>query len=97
MDGMIPSSITPETLRADLAARFSEAVGQIGKYHLSVRWESAPKIVRVGVMIEQYTWESRMLAIETMLAFDRDNANTFAVEFDIVPLEAVQSDEFAEA
>ena len=67
-----------------------------GKVHLSVRWEPGPQIVRVGACIDNYTWETRMQVLERLLAFERDHADEFALEFDIVPLEPVQSDDFAE-
>lgn len=87
--------ITVETLRYELEGRFASI--EFGKVHVSVRWEPAPKIVRVGAVISDYTWERRMRAIELLLAFEDDHKDEFSVDFDVVPLEAVQDEQFAEA
>lgn len=88
--------ISPSTLQFELAGRVAE-LGLDTKNHISVRWEPGPAIVRVGLMIDDYTWDNRMRAIEMLLAFERDHADEFAIEFDILPLAPAQSDEFAEA
>lgn len=66
------------------------------KHHLSVRWEQRPGIARVGVMLDDYTWEIRMRVIEMLLAFERAHGGDLALEFDILPLAAVQDGSFAE-
>ena len=91
-----PDMISQETLHYELSGRFAELLDDIGKNHISVRWEPGPRIVRVGACIEQYNWDNRMRVIETMLKFERDHADEFAVEFDVVPLAPVQDDDFAE-
>lgn len=86
--------ITTESLTFELSGRFEGL--DLGKKHLSVRWEPAPRIVRVGAMIEPYDWDARMRVIEALLDFERVHADEFAVEFDVFPLHAAQSDDFAE-
>jgi hypothetical protein len=93
-DGETPM-ITPETIRYELEGRFGGL--QVGKAHLSVRYEEAPRIVRVGACLAEYNWTNRMVALEGLLAFERAHADEFAVEFDIVPLDAVTDEAFAEA
>lgn len=87
--------ITRETILAELDDRF--AVLAVGKTHLSVRYESGPRIARVGACLARYEWDTRMEAIETLLDFERDHTDEFAVEFDVVPLDAVVDENFAEA
>lgn len=87
--------ITTETLRYELEGRFT-SIG-FGKVHVSVRWEPAPRIVRVGAVISEYTWERRLQTIELLLAFERDHKDEFSLVFDVVPLEAIQDESFAEA
>jgi hypothetical protein len=89
--------ITEDTLKFELEGRLHRLLPETGKTHLSVRWEAGPRIVRAGVCIDHYTWETRMLVLETMLAFESDHADEWSLEFDIFPLEAVQDEEFAEA
>jgi hypothetical protein len=89
--------ITVDTLRFELDGRFQPIVEQTGKTHISVRWEPGARIVRVGACIDRYTWEARMAVLETLLQFEEDHADEWALEFDIVPLEAVKDEEFAEA
>lgn len=85
---------TRENLLYELTARFA---GVTGKTHLSLRWEPGPRIVRVGACLDDYTWEKRQLAIQTLLQFESDHADEFALEFDVVPLDAVNDEAFAEA
>jgi hypothetical protein len=87
--------ITRESILAELEDRFAQV--PLGKTHLSVRYESGPRIVRVGACLARYEWETRMDAIKTLLDFERAHADEFAVEFDIVPLEAVVDEDFADA
>ncbi|SDI79870.1 hypothetical protein SAMN05444157_0212 [Frankineae bacterium MT45] len=91
-----PIVISTATLQYELEGRFAKLEIET-KNHVSIRWEPAPAIVRVGFMLDDYTWENRLSVLEMLLAFERDHADEFALEFDIVPLEPVQSDEFAEA
>jgi hypothetical protein len=51
--------ISTETLQFELAGRVS-GLDMDSKNHISVRWEPAPAIVRVGLMIDDYTWENRL-------------------------------------
>ena len=87
--------ISTQTLQYELEGRFAD-LGLDTKHHLSVRWEPGPSIVRVGAMLDDYTWERRMSVIAALLDFERDHADEFAVEFDIFPLAPAQDDEFAE-
>lgn len=85
---------TRENLLYELTARFADVAG---KTHLSLRWEPGPRIVRVGACLDAYTWDTRQAAIETLLKFETDHADEFALEFDVVPLDAVNDEQFAEA
>lgn len=87
--------ISRETISYELEGRFAEL--SLGKTHLSVRYEPGPRIVRVGVCLARYEWEPRMEAIKALVAFERAHADEFAVEFDVVPLEAVNDEAFADA
>ena len=91
-----PEMINRDSLHYELTGRFAGLLDDLGKTHLSVRWEPGPKIVRVGACIETYTWDNRMQVIETLLRFERDHADEFAVEFDVVPLAPVQDDDCVE-
>jgi hypothetical protein len=88
--------ISTQTLQFELEGRFAE-LGLQTKHHLSVRWEPGPSIVRIGAMIDDYTWDNRMQVIGALLSFESDHADEFAIEFDVFPLEAAKDDEFAEA
>jgi hypothetical protein len=88
--------ITSESVGYELRGRF-EDLPELGKTHFSVRYEPGPSIVRVGACITNYDWANRMRTIERMLAFEAEHADEFAVEFDVVPLEPVQDEHFAEA
>jgi hypothetical protein len=87
--------ISVQTLHYELVGRVAD-LGLGTKHHISVRWEAGPAIVRVGLMIDEYNWDNRMKVLAMLLSFERDHADEFALEFDILPLEPVQSDEFAE-
>lgn len=87
--------ITADSLKYELVGRFADL--SVGKTHLSVRYEPGPRIVRVGACIERYDWDNRMATIQSLLDFERDHRDEFALEFDVIPLESVQDDEFAEA
>lgn len=88
--------ITAESIQYELYGRFDDLAEAVGKHHLSVRWESAPRVARVGAMLENYDWDSRMKAIEVMYDFQKTHADEFAVEYDILPLDAVTDESFAE-
>ncbi len=82
-----------ETLRAEIEDRLSEVPT---KKHISVRWEPAPGVCRVGVCIADYNWDMRDQVIDRLLAFEDAHAGEVAVEFDVIPLEAVNTVGFAE-
>lgn len=88
--------ISATSLRHELEGRFAASDAELGKLYVSVRWERAPKIVRVGACIGAYNWDNRMRAIELLLAFERDHADEFAVDFDVIPHHSVVDDKFAE-
>lgn len=85
--------LTLEGITAELEERL---VALPTKFHLSVRWEPAPGIVRVGVCLHEYTWENREAVIDRLLAFEDAHAGDVAVEFDIFALEDVNTAGFAE-
>ena len=89
--------ISAETLRYELEGRVAEAASSLGKTHLSVRWEPAPRIARVGWMLDHYDWDSRMEAIRLLRRFEREHTDEFAIEYDVVPLEPVLDEAYAEA
>ncbi|WP_030526593.1 hypothetical protein [Phycicoccus jejuensis] len=89
--------MTAETIKYELEGRVLDLGESVGKRHVSVRWEPAPRIVRVGLMIEHYDWDNRMEAIRLLRSFERAHVDEFAVEYDIVPLEAVTNEAYAEA
>lgn len=88
--------ISTETLKYELEGRFSAPELGLGKTYISVRWEPGPEIVRVGACLESYDWDNRSKAITTILAFERDHADEFAVDFDVIPLATVTDDTFAD-
>lgn len=89
--------ISVDTIKYEASGRLRLIEESLGKVHLSVRWESLARIARLGVCIENYTWETRMAVIEKMVEFERHHADDFGIEFDVVPLHAVQNDQFAQA
>ena len=92
----MPEVISVETISFELSGRF-EQLGLETKNHLSVRWEPLPAIVRIGLMIADYNWDNRMRVLSMLTEFEAAHADEFAVEYDIVPLEPVKDDSFAEA
>jgi hypothetical protein len=84
-----------ENVTHELTGRFKDL--DLGKTHLSVRWEPGPRIVRVGACIENYDWEHREAVIDALLEFEDSHDGEFAVEFDVIPHGAVTDPEFAEA
>lgn len=89
--------ISAESVKYELVGRFEPIASALGKTHLSVRWEPGARIVRVGACIEQYTWDARMAALRALLDYEEAHADELALEFDIVPLEAVQDEGYAKA
>lgn len=89
--------ISTETLRYELEGRFHDAEEAVGKFYISVRWEPTPRIARVGAMLDHYDWDSRMNAIKILRSFEREHSDDFALEYDIVPLEAVTDEGFSES
>lgn len=89
--------ITAETLRYELTGRLADLYEVMGKNHISVRWEPRPAIARVGMCVEHYNWATRMTVLERLLDFEQAHKDELALEFDIIPLDAVRDEEFAEA
>ena len=48
--------LTLDTLKAEIAGQLLDIPT---KHHLSVRWEPAPGICRVGVCVHEYNWDIR--------------------------------------
>ena len=89
---------TCTSLQYELEGRLNGDVAEhVGKFHVSVRWEPLPAVARVGTMIENYDWDNRMRTLRVLRAFEADHAEDFALEYDIVPLEAVTDEAFADA
>mgnify|MGYP007071123712 CR=1 FL=1 len=89
--------VTSETLKYELQGRFLEAQHELGKSHVSVRYEPVPRVARVGVMLDEYDWDHRLDSIRILRKFEAQHADEFAIEFDILPLEAVTDETYAEA
>lgn len=85
--------LTLEQLRGEIEDRLQDVDT---KKHVSVRWEPAPGICRVGVCVHDYTWAVRDQVIDRLLAFEDAHVGEVAVEFDVIPLEAVNTAGFAE-
>lgn len=85
--------LTLELLRAEIEHLLTEVPT---KKHVSVRWEPAPGVCRVGVAVHDYSWETRDAVIDRLLAFEDAHVGEVAVEFDVIPLEAVNTVGFAE-
>jgi len=86
-----------DTIRYELDSRMQEISNDVGKFDLSVRWEPMARIARVGFLVQNYEWASRMRVIEVATAFQRAHLDDFAVDFDVIPYESVLDTEFAEA
>lgn len=86
-----------ESVRYELEARMREISQEVGKFDLSLRWEPMSQIVRVGFLIQNYEWASRMRVIELATAFQQAHLDDFAVDFDVIPFDSVIDTEFAEA
>jgi hypothetical protein len=85
--------ITLESLQFEIQGRLADL--DLGKKHLSVRWEPAPGIVRVGVCLKDYNWESREHVLDALLDFELSHRDDFALEFDVIPLESVLDPDFS--
>lgn len=88
--------ISAKTLQFEVEGRLEKVRADLGKAHVSVRWEPAPRIARLGVMLDAYDWDTRMRALRTVREFEAEHEDDFALEFDILPLDAA-TDTFAEA
>lgn len=67
----------------------------IGKVHLSVRYEPETHLVRIGACLANYTWETRDQVIDAILEFEDSHADEYVVEFDVIPLEPVLDPDYA--
>jgi len=88
--------ISVETLSFELHAGLDDLLPTVGKTHISVRWEPVARIVRIGVSIDEYDWDNRMTVLQRLLEFEAAHREEFAVEFDILPLGAIEDAGFAE-
>ena len=88
--------ISTETLQFELHGRLDDLLPSVGKTHISVRWEPVARIVRVGVSIDEYTWDNRMTVLQRLLEFEVSHRDEFALEFDVLPLVAIQDESFVE-
>lgn len=86
-----------DSIKFELDARMQEIASDIGKYDLSIRWEPMGRIARVGFLVQHYEWAARMRVIEVAAAFQRAHLDDFALDFDVVPFDAVNDVTFAEA
>lgn len=87
--------VTSESITFELRGRLADL--EVGKTHLSVRYEPGPRIVRVGAAIDTYTWDTRAAVLDRLLEFEDAHADEFAVDFDIIPLGPVSDPTHAEA
>lgn len=84
-----------EALKFEVLGRLRDIEPELGKMHLSTRWETMTKIARVGVCIENYTWEVREKIVERLVQLQLAHQSDFALEFDVIPVEGVRDDEYA--
>lgn len=89
--------IEVDTLKFEVHQRIDDLLPATGKNHVSVRWEPQARIVRLGVMIDKYTWDARMAVLDRLLEFEAEHKDDFALEFDIFELQAVENEAFADA
>lgn len=85
-----------ESLKYEVMGRLRDLEPALGKTHLSARWEPTTRIARLGVCIENYTWELREDIVSRLVALQMDHQSDFALEFDVIPVEGVRDDEYAE-
>ena len=83
-----------DNVRFELEGRLEPL--QLAKKHLSIRYEPETRLVRVGACISEYSWETRERVLDVLLDFEDSHVDDFALEFDIVPLEAVTDVTYAE-
>jgi hypothetical protein len=69
----------------------------LGKRHISVRYEPGPRLVRVGACIANYTWETQESVMDALLDFEESHADDFAVEFDVIPIDGITDQLYDEA
>lgn len=86
--------ITVENIKFELAGRLQEV--PTGKSHISVRYEAGPRIARIGACITNYDWDTREAVVDALLEYEDAHSDEFAVEFDVIPLEAVSNTDYAE-
>lgn len=82
-----------ENVEFELAGRFRDL--DLGKTHISVRYEPEGKVVRVGACISNYNWEARDRVLRALMEFEDSHVGEFSLEFDILPLEAVTDPNYA--
>lgn len=83
-----------ESLRSAVEGALDLAVA--GKKHVSVRWEPGPGVCRVGVCIDEFTWANREAAIDALLSLENAYGGGVAIDFDVLPLQSVNTIGFAE-
>lgn len=86
-----------EILKCEVMDCLRDIKPDLGTMHLSARWEPAARIAHLGVCIENYTWKIHEDVIKRLVQLQLDHKDDFAVEFDVIPIEGVRDDEFAEA
>jgi hypothetical protein len=89
----VPSA---ETLKYEVVGRLRDLEDKLGKTHLSARWEPVTRIARLGVCIENYSWQIREEIVKRLVELQLDHQADFALEFDVIPVEGVRDDEYAE-
>lgn len=85
-----------EALKYEVMGRLRDLEPDLGKTHLSARWEPMTRIARLGVCVENYTWEIREEIVKRIVSLQLDHKDDFALEFDVIPVEGVRDDEYAE-
>lgn len=86
--------ITVENIKYELSGRLRDL--PTGKSHISVRYERGSRIARIGACITNYDWDTREAVVDALLDYEDAHADEFAVEFDVIPLEAVNDVDYAE-
>ena len=84
-----------ENVKFELEGRFEGL--DLGKRHISVRYEPGPRLVRVGACIANYTWETQESVMDALLDFEESHADDFAVEFDVIPIDGITDQLYDEA
>jgi hypothetical protein len=96
MDGEGSFVPSVDTLKYEVLGRLRDLEPALGKTHLSARWEPATKIARLGVCVENYTWQVHEDIVKRLVQLQLDHQDDFALEFDVIPVEGVRDDEYAE-